>query len=67
MVSWMRAARQAASSSARRRVVLGVAQVVADRLVEQVRVLDDDADRPPQCRQREVAHVEPVDPHARRS
>ena len=48
------------------RVRPGVAQVVADRVVEQVGVLGDDADRRPQRAQRQVAHVETVDAGRRR-
>src|SRR5919205_505517 len=46
------------------RVGLGEAQVVADRRVEQVRLLRDEADRPGQGAEGEVAHVDPVDRHA---
>ena len=47
-------------------VGLGVAQVVADRLVEQVRVLGDDADGGAQRVERQVADVVAVDAHALR-
>ena len=63
MTSSMRAARQAADQLGVGGVGLGVAQVVADRLVEQVRVLGDHADRRPQRVEREVAHVVAVDAH----
>src|SRR5829696_6465341 len=44
------------------RVRVGVAEVGQDGLVEQVRVLGDQADRPPETLQLQVAHVDPVDP-----
>ena len=44
-------------------VGVGVAQVVADRLVEEVRVLRHDTDRRAQRVEREVAHVVAVDAH----
>ncbi len=62
-MSWIRAARQAALELVERGVGLGVEEVLGDRLVEQVRVLGDDADRRPQRLAGELAHVVPVDEH----
>ena len=44
-------------------VGVGVAQVVADRLVEQVRVLRHHTDRGAQGVERQIAHVVAVDAH----
>ena len=52
-----------ASSSSSRGVGLGVAQVLADRRVEEVRLLRHHADHLAQALQRHVAHVVAVDRH----
>ena len=57
----MRAARHAVDDLVVGGVGPGVAQVLADRLVEQVRVLHHEADGVAQRLEREVAHVVPVD------
>ena len=57
----MFAARAAASQFLVGRIGFGVAQIVRDRVVEEIRFLRDDADVAAQRFQRERAHVVSVD------